>query len=409
MKINIEKLKEELSNFGTEGLKKYQKSLLEDVIKFLSKDPAENDILIDIIYCYLTKETKVEYSPYLKDDNGKTLFVKHQFFSYSDYHNDINMRWMYNYQRWGQVYKVISVHGSIYYQCNKIQESELEKIRNEHQGLFWNQVQEKLNEQVALFLKSWERSMDKDSLLRRELDRYECLFDEKKMPLRIISNSPTNLFIRTITLKIPEIKRNGYTGKHLKYYDDRFLSSMEINDYRKLKEKAIDRGELSYNLDSNEVEVIAFFKFWRFLQKMDPNDTKNQIIEYFENLGYNHETEDENDSNDLTLSTIEDWLFEFKEQKIIKEPHYGILVKALYQYIKEGVFPKLKNKIMVGKVNKKLLGWNLNRILHSEGIGVKVELLRFAHTYISTFKDDDFTERNYQKSNLYKYFTTKTK
>lgn len=113
--------------------------------------------------------------------------------------------------------------------------------------------------------------------------------------------------------------------------------------------------------------------------------------------------------NNYTVSTIEDWLFEFKERNILTEPHYTNLVNALTHYFENGAFPKLKQTIKVGRVNKKLLGWHLNRIFHSEGKGVEIDLLSFAKASISTFKDVEFDEKDIQNSNLYKYFTTKTK
>jgi len=112
--------------------------------------------------------------------------------------------------------------------------------------------------------------------------------------------------------------------------------------------------------------------------------------------------------NNLTVSTIEDWLFEFKEQEILKEKHYKNLVTALDCYFEKGTFPVLENKIKVGRVNKKRFGWVLNRIFHAEGKGIEINLLRFAKNNISIFEDVNFDENNLQKSNLYKYFTTTT-
>ena len=110
--------------------------------------------------------------------------------------------------------------------------------------------------------------------------------------------------------------------------------------------------------------------------------------------------------NDFTLSTIEDWLFEFKEK--MNEADYQNLVSALIQYFETGIFPKLSKPIQInGRPNKKLFGWALNRIFEAKGKGVEKELLQFAKQYISLFTDVKFDERYILKSNLYKYFTTK--
>jgi hypothetical protein len=111
--------------------------------------------------------------------------------------------------------------------------------------------------------------------------------------------------------------------------------------------------------------------------------------------------------NDFTLSTIEDWLFEFKEK--MSETDYQNLVNALMKYFETGIFPTLSKPIQInGRPNKKLFGWALNRIFEAKGKGVEKELLKFAKQNISIFTDVKFDEKNILKSNLYKYFTTKT-
>lgn len=121
------------------------------------------------------------------------------------------------------------------------------------------------------------------------------------------------------------------------------------------------------------------------------------------------ETEQETQTeNDFALSTIEDWLFEFKEK--MNEADYQNLVSALIQYFETGIFPTLSKPIQInGKPNKKLFGWALNRIFKAKGKGVEKELLQFAKQNISLFTDVLFDENNILKSNLYKYFTTQTK
>ena len=120
------------------------------------------------------------------------------------------------------------------------------------------------------------------------------------------------------------------------------------------------------------------------------------------------ETEQEQQvENDFTLSTIEDWLFEFKEK--MSETDYQTLVSALRQYFDAGTFPTLSKPIKInGRLNKKLFGWALNRIFEAKGKGIEKELLQFAKQNISLFTDVKFDETDILKSNLYKYFTTKT-
>ena len=131
------------------------------------------------------------------------------------------------------------------------------------------------------------------------------------------------------------------------------------------------------------------------------NNYDNQIIET------NSEQQKE---NDVLLSTIEDWLFEFKDKKRISENDYNILVSALQEYFKTGRFPAIKNKIKVGKVNKKSFGWALNQIYRSEkNDTLPKEYLLFAKQNISLFTNVNFDEKDILNSNLYKYFTSNPK
>ena len=115
--------------------------------------------------------------------------------------------------------------------------------------------------------------------------------------------------------------------------------------------------------------------------------------------------------NNLLLSTIEDWLFPFKEENILSEIDYEKLVLAYKQYFETGIFPAIYKQIRVGKVNKKRFGWALNEIFRANKTNnetLPTEYLQFAKQNISIFSNVDFNEANILNSNLYKYFTTKT-
>jgi hypothetical protein len=132
-----------------------------------------------------------------------------------------------------------------------------------------------------------------------------------------------------------------------------------------------------------------------------------KVLESFRSIGMIDKQEQQTE-NDLTFSTIEDWLFEFKKK--MSENDYKNLVSALMQYFETGTFPTLLKPIQInGRPNKKLFGWALNRIFEYKSKGVEKELLQFAKQNISLFTDVQFDENNIMKSNLYKYFTTKTK
>ncbi|MBS1684466.1 MAG: hypothetical protein JSS76_06920 [Bacteroidetes bacterium] len=136
--------------------------------------------------------------------------------------------------------------------------------------------------------------------------------------------------------------------------------------------------------------------------------------EYLESLQSKLE-EDQGESiasvseNDLSRSTIEDWLYPFKQEGVIREAEYNRLVMALEHYFKRGTFPNLTSKIRVGRVNKKRFGWALSQIYKSERADtLSADYLQFAKDWITIFSDATFDKANMKKGNLYKYFTTKT-
>ena len=114
------------------------------------------------------------------------------------------------------------------------------------------------------------------------------------------------------------------------------------------------------------------------------------------------------DEGNFLVSTINDWLNPFKEN--INQTDYNILVSALETYFTTQSFPILKKEIKVSRINKKNLGWALNQLYRTERNDIlPKEYLRFAKENISTFKNVAFDEKNILKSNLYIYFTTKSK
>ncbi|MBC7488396.1 MAG: hypothetical protein H7282_16785 [Cytophagaceae bacterium] len=111
--------------------------------------------------------------------------------------------------------------------------------------------------------------------------------------------------------------------------------------------------------------------------------------------------------NNVLRSTIEDWIDPFKAN--MTDANYNALVNALEQYFTTGSFPPIPHEIKVGKVNKKKFGWALSQLYRNEKSNtLSVEYLLFAKQHISLFKDVELDTNNLLKSNLYKYFTTKT-
>lgn len=144
------------------------------------------------------------------------------------------------------------------------------------------------------------------------------------------------------------------------------------------------------------------------MQEIENIDSSNQQINSEKQEAIPDIIDETSTENNFIISTIEDWLFEFKDK--MSEKDYQTLVSTLLNYFDTGFFPKISKPIEInGRINKKLFGWALNRILEAKGKSVGIELLQFAKQNISLFLDENFDEDNFRKSNLYKYLTTQTK
>jgi hypothetical protein len=253
-----------------------------------------------------------------------------------------------------------------------------------------------------------------DSPKRKEL--FEKIFEA-------VTNETVKQNISLIVQRIEQaaFQVSGYTHSEIEYYQSLFAKDfytvLHSENYQTYIEDKI--RELLFYCKGLEQDLRT--KQYEFLE--DREQDKNQLTEaerykfYLENLFIHLNTpapqqtetdQEQKTENDFTLSTIEDWLFEFKEK--MNETDYQTLVSALKQYFDVGTFPKLLKPIQInGRPNKKLFGWALNRIFEAKGKGVEKELLQFAKQNISLFTDVQFDETNILKSNLYKYFTTQTK
>ena len=225
---------------------------------------------------------------------------------------------------------------------------------------------------------------------------YPCLIENKILELKYLSIS--ECIEPNDALRIIENIKNTY------WVLDTVILFKEVE--LKLKHAL---KKLNPKITESE-ENLEIINYHNYLQ----NKRNNFYVDLVNNIkGNKHSNlelstkEKEAEKNDLTLSTIEDYLHPFKVKKTLNEESYSVLVNSLLTYFKTGEFPKLEKPIKVGRTNVKSFGWNLNRIFQEEGKGVETELLVFAKANISIFKDVDFDESNIKKSNLYKYFTTK--
>ncbi len=274
---------------------------------------------------------------------------------------------------------------------------EKQKIMEAAKVLYNQRVQKQADFYKRIFQRELEQSQAKGELRELEIQALENVFINPLPPGSTVE-LPTragiqDLAINTGTEKKPEYRRINVPEQYTRIR----IGINEIKRKRGIYREIIIRGEkdytrTSYNFseDRHYIEVEALNIYWNWLKQPETKTEQKQQTE-----------------NDFTRSTIEDWLYQFKAQ--MTESDYQNLVSALKQYFDTGTFPTLSKPIQVnGRLNKKLFGWNLNRIFEAKGKGVEKELLLFAKQNISLFANVKFDENNILGSNLYKYFTTKT-
>ena len=101
---------------------------------------------------------------------------------------------------------------------------------------------------------------------------------------------------------------------------------------------------------------------------------------------------------------------DFLQEKKINENDYETLVKALLQYVKQGVFPYINEKIVI-ETSMKKFGWAVNSILKECDLKINSGVLKFAQNNISLFENNKevFDETNFRNTYIYKLFTENNK
>lgn len=196
---------------------------------------------------------------------------------------------------------------------------------------------------------------------------------------------------------------------------EQLFSSGKLTDVNKIKiELVIQSRKLKLkqgyknNANSEDQQYRNMLKEWFKDEKKFIDEIKPLLSEMPpQNVEQTTESDIQTE-NDFLVSTIEDYLANYKDK--MNKTDYLNLQNAYKEYFLKGNFPKDCKEIkIIGKVNIKKLGWALNQLYRSEKNGnLPIEYLQFAKDKISIFKTISFSKEDYTKTTLYKYFTTKT-
>lgn len=112
----------------------------------------------------------------------------------------------------------------------------------------------------------------------------------------------------------------------------------------------------------------------------------------------------------LNNSFINDIIIEKLENVLtnVNTTQYGLLVDMLNKYFQNNRVNFSVNKINLGRLNKKKVGWALKEIYTSiTNESLTYEYLEFIKENVLLFKDVELKKNDFFYCNLYKYFTTK--
>jgi hypothetical protein len=152
---------------------------------------------------------------------------------------------------------------------------------------------------------------------------------------------------------------------------------------------------------------ISGAKFWK--EEQGGDGLYSHLIKLLTEMGETGvgELNPEYEDNDFLQSTIEDHLFEFKDA-FTDDTEYSKVIEIIKSFF-TGTLLKSKKEVFVKNGYKKHLASALGQIYKTQkNETISLNYLQFAKDNFSIFKDEDIQNKELNKTNLYKYLTSKT-
>lgn len=204
--------------------------------------------------------------------------------------------------------------------------------------------------------------------------------------------STKKVLLLSIIMEMTDSWADDYNDDVKRLYSEVKKSYKETVDfYSELHKMATDKLNEAKIIQSNKNTLSQN----SIEEPQNDNPKSNGIIQ-----------KDENKITDDEESVIDINLRDFLQEKKINENDYETLVKALLQYVKQGVFPYINEKIVI-KTSMKKFGWAVNSILKDCDLKINSRVLKFAQNFISLFENNKevFDETNFRNTYIYKLFT----
>ena len=153
-------------------------------------------------------------------------------------------------------------------------------------------------------------------------------------------------------------------------------------------------------------KAIEYIKIMELKSWIEKNGITKPQLNSTEDISFIEITDDA--KSVLLKEKIDNHLLLYKEKNEISTENYNNLVSLLMKYFLENELIVLSKPIMVSNGMTRKLAYSLGR-LHKEASGdsfLKVTFFNLCTKNIAIFKKYDNDSHNFQKSNLYKYFTS---
>jgi hypothetical protein len=145
-----------------------------------------------------------------------------------------------------------------------------------------------------------------------------------------------------------------------------------------------------------------------------PINNLRQYLRWLENGAiFNGNIENNNPDNiaenpNSVEAKIDNHIKPFLDDNSVNENDYNILKKVLINYFNEEDYKPIANHIFLKTGNKKKLGFALGNLHREIKPGkIKISYLELLKVTINQYAREEFEQADYQRSNLYKYITTK--
>ena len=204
----------------------------------------------------------------------------------------------------------------------------------------------------------------------------------------------------SVTIPVSKVKKKSAKLKSKDgFTEPQSLEGMEMPPEITLIKEQIPFVQKALIRKAKRYIAIMELKSW-----IEKNGLKSPKIDFSKFI-----TDNVEDSNkDITLITIENYLKSFNEGQIINDGNYNKLINLLYKFFKDNSNPTLKEPIVVKYGSVKKLAFALGGIYKElSDKPLSYEYLLLGKNNISLFLKEDISSKSFQKTNLYKYYSTK--